>query len=263
MIWTFAAVAAQAIFRTLLRGDTFLIPQKWHRGCCRLAGVRVTMHGEPQTERPVLFVSNHVSYLDIVVLGSLVRASFVAKSEVADWPVLGWLSKIQNTVFIRRRRHAASGQRDELKTRLAQGDSLILFPEGTSGCGNHTLQFKSALFGVVEGDDPQLPFPVQPVSVVYTKFGGLPMDRAHRPFVAWYGDMELAPHLWRLLGLGEISVDVIFHNPLTINDFPSRKALSSYCGRVVAEGVSVARAGRLSEMPAAENAQDGVQPEFG
>lgn len=127
------------------------LPLFYHRICLRILGMRVERHGEGNGRHPTLFVVNHCSYLDIAVLGSLIGGSFVAKAEVAGWPLFGWLAKLQRTVFVdRQRRAGVSGQRDEIANRLEAGDDLILFPEGTSSDGNRILPFKTALFAVAE-----------------------------------------------------------------------------------------------------------------
>jgi 1-acyl-sn-glycerol-3-phosphate acyltransferase len=145
-------------------------------------------------------------------------------------------------VFVDRKMRSTAQQRDAIAERLAAGDALILFPEGTSNDGTFVLPFKSSLFSVVFNREQ--PVTVQPVSLAYTRLDGLPIGRMLRPFFAWYGDMDLAPHLWRLLGLGVIEAVVEFHQPVAVADFPSRKALAAYCeGRVVA-GVSRLLTGR-------------------
>ncbi|CAA7624505.1 1-acyl-sn-glycerol-3-phosphate acyltransferase [Magnetospirillum sp. UT-4] len=218
----------------------------YFRRVARICGFHVVVHGTPAgLVRPVMFVSNHSSYLDIVILGSLLPACFVAKTEVAGWPGFGFLARIARTVFVARRRGGSARERDLLRRRLDGGDSLILFPEGTSNDGNRVLPFKSSLFAVVEAPlaDSSLPV-VQPVSVAYTRLDGMPMGRAFRSFYAWYGDMTLAGHLFEALGLGEATVEVTFHAPVTLADFGDRKALANHCHDVVANGVVRALCGR-------------------
>jgi 1-acyl-sn-glycerol-3-phosphate acyltransferase len=189
-------------------------------------------------------VANHVSYLDIEVLGSLLKASFVAKAEVATWPFFAWLARLQETVFVERRAHRAAEHRDEMSRRLEAGDDLVLFAEGTSGDGNAILSFKSALFSVAERRPHDRPLTVQPVSIAYTRLDGLPLGRYLRPFLAWYGDMELGSHLWHAISLGRVTVVVEFHEPVTLEQFGSRRALSDYCYEVVSRGVAAALSGR-------------------
>ncbi len=138
---------------------------------------------------------------------------FVAKSDVAKWPIFGFLAKVQNTVFIERRSTQISTQRNHLRERLAAGQSLIVFPEGTSSDGLEVLPFKSALFSVVEEAGADIPVTVQPISVVCTELDGMPLTRSLRPLYSWYGDMELAGHLWNVFWRGHFTVDVTFQCP--------------------------------------------------
>jgi 1-acyl-sn-glycerol-3-phosphate acyltransferase len=197
-----------------------------------------------------LVIANHTSYLDIEVLGSLIAGSFVAKAEIAGWPFFGWLAKLQRSVFIERRSSKVREHKDEIEKRLLEGDILILFPEGTSADGNRLLPFRSALFGVAERRIEGEPLQVQPVSLAYTRLDGMPMGRSFRPFFAWYGEMALAPHLWRMLGMGVLTVELIFHEPVTIDMFASRKALAEHCWRTISEGVASLLTGRPQRQPA-------------
>jgi len=218
-------------------------PRFYHRSLWRPIGLDVRVSGVPNLDRPTLFVVNHTSYLDITVLGGLIEGCFVAKREVAGWPLFGLLAKLQRTAFVERRRGATAVERDHISRRLADGDNLILFPEGTSNDGNRVLPFKSALFAAL---DAAQGLPIQPVSISYTRLDGMPLGRALRPFVAWYGDMDLAPHLFRFLGLGRMTVDVTFHPTMRAADFPSRKDLARRCQQVVAGGVAGALTGRAA-----------------
>lgn len=224
-----------------LRSD---LPLWYHRRCCKILGFRIERRGRQSRVHPTLYVANHASYFDIMVLASQIRGSFVAKAEVARWPLFGWLAKLQRTIFVDRQRAAVARQRQEIAARLRAGDDLILFPEGTSDDGNRVWPFKSALFAAVEIDDSGQALTIQPVSIAYTRLDGMPMGRYLRPFFAWYGDMEMGGHLWRALGMGEVTVVVHFHPPFTSDAFASRKALSAYCFEQVAGGVSAALSGR-------------------
>ncbi len=225
------------------------LPPAYHRLVCRILGIRVAARGTLARARPLLVVGNHTSYLDIEVLGALIAGSFVAKSEVAGWPLFGWLAKLQRSVFIERRPAKAREHKDEIEKRLLEGDVLILFPEGTSDDGNRLLPFRSALFSVAERRIEGEPLQVQPVSLAYTRLDGMPMGRSFRPFFAWYGEMDLAPHLWRMLGMGVVTAEVIFHEPVTIDRFADRKALAEHCWRTVSEGVASLLAGRPQRHP--------------
>ena len=244
LAWTLPLMPVQALGLLLRRKWVAEFPRFYHRNACRLLGLNVRQIGRPVTTRPVLFASNHVSYIDIAVLGSLIPGSFVAKSEVAGWPLIGWLAKLQRSVFVDRQVRSTAQQRDAIAQRLAAKDALILFPEGTSGDGTHVLPFKSALFSVVFNRQTEEPIVVQPVSLAYTRLDGLPIGRPLRPFFAWYGDMALAPHVWRVLGLGTIEVAVEFHPPTTVAEWASRKELSQFCYERISNGVGRLLAGR-------------------
>lgn len=225
------------------------IPIAYHWLCCRIMGLDVSVSGTPSRDRPTLFICNHSSYLDILVLGALLPGYFVAKSEVAAWPFFGLLAKLQRTVFVDRRARNAGTHHDQLRRRLVAGDNLILFPEGTSSDGIRTLPFKSALFaaaGIPVGDRPVT---VQPVSITCTALNGAPIGRRFRPAYAWYGDMDLMPHLWGMAGLGRLTVAVAFHAPTTLPEAGSRKSLATQCWTVVSAAVTDANAGRTPAAP--------------
>jgi 1-acyl-sn-glycerol-3-phosphate acyltransferase len=243
LAWTILSMPVQAVGLALRRPWTASFPRFYHRGCCRILGLRVRRIGRPTTSRPVLFAANHVSYLDITVFGSLIAGSFVAKTEVARWPLFGWLARLQRSVFIDRQVRSTARQRDSIAGRLAAGDALILFPEGTSGDGNRVLPFKSALFSVADHAAVG-PVAVQPVSIAYTRLDGMPIGRDLRPLIAWYGTMTMAPHLWTVVGLGTIEIVVEFHPSTTLADCGSRKALARYCQERVTGGLANALSGR-------------------
>jgi 1-acyl-sn-glycerol-3-phosphate acyltransferase len=246
---TLPLMPLQALFVALGSPMAKRLPRAYHRLCWWVLGFRVEVKGRLSERHPTLFVANHTSYLDITILAGLIRGSFIAKAEVAKWPLFGTLAKLQRTVFIDRRAPKTKHQQNAIQRRLIDGDDLILFPEGTSGDGNRVLPFKSALFGVAETVSGDEPVAVQPISVAYTKLNGMPLGRFYRPFVAWYGDMDMASHLWSLLGLGTITVAVEFHPPVTAAAFSSRKALSDSCRRTIAAGVASALSGRSPHAP--------------
>jgi len=234
------------------------IPRVYHRICCRILGLRLTVRGKRHKKGPVLFVSNHISYLDIGVLGALIPGSFVAKAEISGWPVFGWLAKMQRTVFVDRQRRSTAGQRDSLSSRLDQGDSLILFPEGTSSDGNRVLPFKSALFSVAAIRPHDKPLKVQPVSIAYTRLDGMPIGRNVRPFFAWYGDMEMHDHLWDMARLGVCDVEVRYHEPVTLEMFANRKAMAEHCHALISQSVSRANSGREDNVEPPQGQDDGA-----
>src|SRR4249920_1380655 len=145
------------------------MPVLYHRIVCIILGIKVQVHGRRSEVTPTLYVCNHVSYLDIEVLGGLMPGSFVAKAEVATWPFFRTLAKAQRTIFIERRSGKTSKSRDEMMERLNTGDNLMLFPEGTSSDGPRVLPFRSALFGVAQLRRNDKPIAVQSVAISYTR----------------------------------------------------------------------------------------------
>jgi 1-acyl-sn-glycerol-3-phosphate acyltransferase len=235
-------------FKRLDAKHPFKIPCIFHRHMLRILGIRLRVYGRPSTASPVLFVANHASYLDIPVLGSLLPAGFVAKAEVADWPLFGLLSRMQNSIFVERRSSRAAEQRLQLQDYLAMGQNLVLFPEGTSSAGFMTMSFKSSLFGIVEDSANGKAITVQPISVTCVELGGFPMLREERPRYAWYGDMTLIPHLWAVIQSEGFTVEVIFHEPMTYANYPNRKDLAAACQRAVAKGVERSHAQHQREI---------------
>ena len=243
------------------------LPVAFARGLCGLIGSRVETFGRPCREKGVLLACNHTSYLDMPVLAAVTPVCFVAKAEVGTWPYFGTLSRLVRTVFVERERRSKAGeQRDAIRERLEAGGTIVLFPEGTSNDGNRVLGFKSALLGsansmVVDAGGQRRRVLVQPVSIAYTRLHGMPMGREFRPFFAWYGDMELVPHLWQAFCLGPIDVMVHYHPPLTVDQFPSRKELAAECERLVAAGVTHALSGRPGAVgPAYEDEPIDIPP---
>jgi 1-acyl-sn-glycerol-3-phosphate acyltransferase len=242
---TFSAMPVQAALLLAKSPAATRFPVAYHRLCCRILGIALEIRGTPSRNRSTLFAANHTSYLDITILGACIEGSFVSKAEVAHWPIFGWLAKLQRSIFVERAdRVGATRQRDAIRRRLEEGDNLILFPEGTSSDGLHVLPFKTALFAAAE-DERVL---VQPVSVAYQLLDGIPLGRFYRPFFAWYGDMTMAPHLWRALGLGRLTVSIQFHAPVRLTALGSRKALAEHCRAEIARGLGAALAGRMGEL---------------
>ncbi|NBC31479.1 MAG: 1-acyl-sn-glycerol-3-phosphate acyltransferase [Alphaproteobacteria bacterium] len=245
VLLTIVSLPVQAALLLLRSPWRARFPVFFHKSCLRILGIELVVHGTLCRDRPALFVANHSSYLDIMVLGSLVSGSFIAKSEVKDWPFFGLLARMQRTVFVDRKQASVALHRSSIQTRLEAGEQLILFPEGTSSDGNRTLPFKSALFSVAQLRIGDAPLPVQPVSVSCTALDGIPLGRWLRPVYAWYGDMDLLPHIWNVAKAGKLSVSVVLHPVATIDENGSRKALAQACWEAVADGVARANSGRL------------------
>lgn len=217
------------------------LPYYWQRVARWLVGLRVVVTGAPATP-PLLLTANHISWLDITVLGSVMPLSFVAKAEVAGWPVLGTLARLQRTIFIDRTKRLQTGEATEaIARRVGNGDIMVLFAEGTTGDGNRILPFRSALIGAA-GAVAGKTITVQPVAVTYTRIGGIPVGRADRPGIAWYGEMPFVAHFSRLIGRGGIDAIVSFGDPIHFTPETDRKKVAETCYRSVRDMDEVARA---------------------
>lgn len=241
------------------------IPVKWHRGVLALLGIRVHVHGAPHiSDTGLLLAANHVSWVDIAVMGSVAPLSFIAKDEVRDWGVFGKLARWQRTVFITRERRADTHrQASAISQRLDEGDTLVLFPEGTTSDGNFIYPFKSSLFGALglTGTQAKSAHWVQPVALVYTRLHGLPMGRYDRPLVAWPGDIELMPHLLEVVRRGVIDVEVCFGDPVQAGPHSDRKQITADMHRTVKQMASAALRGRLTPSQPAQSGLSGHDDE--
>lgn len=228
------------------------IPMLFHRVVLRAFGARITVRGEATGHRPALFVPNHVSWMDIMVLGAFAPLSFVAKSEVAAWPVFGYLARLQRSIFVDRdRRHTTSRTADEMSARMREGEPVVLFAEGTSSDGNRTLRFRPALIGAAEtlaratGETVW----IQPIALAYRRISGLPSGRQHRPRVAWVGDIDLVPHAWALLKDGAVDIELIFGNPVPFDPNGDRKAIALFLEQRVRGLHASALTGKEENLP--------------
>jgi 1-acyl-sn-glycerol-3-phosphate acyltransferase len=211
-------------------------PNWYHKRVCRILGVKLDVDGAVVEDKPVLLVCNHTSWLDIPVLSALAPVSFVAKLEVGSWPFVSALARLQRSVFVdRTRRQAAGDAATEITERLKQSDTIVLFAEGTSSDGNRVLPFKTSLFAAATGQgiaaNPDVV--VQTAAVVYTHLRGVPLSRADRPRIGWYGDMEMRSHAWGVLRGGPITVTIKVSPPVPLSEYSNRKDLALKTERAV------------------------------
>lgn len=204
----------------------------WSRAMCRILGIRVIRRGLKNATCGFA-VCNHISYLDVFVLGSICPTSFLAKREVKKWPIMGWLATLGGTVFINRElKKSAIGAMREIERKVEYGVMVIIFPEGTTSDGRSIGRFKSTFFSVPARKNK----PVIPISISYP---GEFLQKA-----AWYGGMKLGPHFWNLLGLENIDAVLHFNQPLSnhskeISAAEGRKRLCSLAYKSVAAGIGI------------------------
>ncbi|MBY0560222.1 lysophospholipid acyltransferase family protein [Hyphomicrobium sp.] len=240
MGFTVPLMPVQALLLKIAPKAARRFPNWYHNKVCRILGITLEIDGAVVEDSPVLLVCNHTSWLDIPVLSALAPVSFVAKLEVGGWPFVSALARLQRSVFVDRTRRQATGDAAaEIMTRLKDGDAIVLFAEGTSSDGNRVLPFKTSLFGAVSGaaapSDPQVV--VQTAAVVYTHVRGIPLTRADRPRIGWYGDMEMTSHAWGVLRSGPITVTIKVGQPVPLSEFKDRKDLALKTERAIRTAV--------------------------
>lgn len=241
LIWTLCAALVQSLLLLLPgRGKVWFARVYW-RVVGWFIGLKLDIEGRPTLHHPALFVANHCSWLDIVSLGSVLPACFVAKAEIAGWPGISLVAKLGRTVFVSRSRQAVAQEQRVLEQRLKSGDSLILFPEGTTSDGNRVRPFASAFF-TLAFDAPQ-PW-VQPVTIVYNEIEGQPVRRFDRQLVAWHGDMDLWPHLKQILRRRGLRARVVFGEPVQPGTYANRKIISAAMERQISTNAALLRQGR-------------------
>lgn len=212
------------------------------RGVAGILGLKLRVIGQLTAARPVVFVANHSSWLDIVALGAVLPACFIAKGDVAGWPVIGAIARLGRTIFVSRARDTVVREQRELEGRLASGDNILLFPEGTTSDGNRVLPFAAAFLTLAFC--PAQP-EVQPVTVVYDLLDGLPVRRGDRAELAWYGDMELAPHVLNLARRCSFRATIVLGAPVPPGGHKNRKLLTAALEREIAATAGALRQGRL------------------
>jgi len=238
-------ISAQWLLEKLNLPGWGFIASNYYRVLCALLRIHVRVVGNPVRDRAVLFVSNHVSWVDIVVIGSITPVAFVAKREVASWPLVGVTAIMQRTVFVDRgRRHQTGDAVSEIVQRVASGTSVVLFAEGTSSDGNRVLPFRSALLGAIEDQSDGGSILMQPMAITYVGQHGLPMGRQHRPLVAWYGDLDFMPHIKAFIERGAVDALVTYGDPVPADRDMDRKAMSKRLEGIVRELVVTALRGR-------------------
>lgn len=176
----------------------------WLRRLTRILGLDIECSGRPEV-RPALYIANHVSWLDIPVLGGVVPVHFLSKAEVAEWPLIGRLATAAGTLYIRRGHGQVRERARQIGAHLRAGRGIVVFPEGTSTDGSDVRTFHAPLFAAATDGGHR----VQPVAIRYLATGG----SAH-PLAPFIGDDEFHTHLWRLLGEDRIRVQVHFLPPV-------------------------------------------------
>jgi lyso-ornithine lipid O-acyltransferase len=206
------------------------IPRWFHWFGCTFLAMKVKVIGEPSHDRATLIVSNHISWTDIIAVGSKADVTFVAKSEIQKWFFVGFMASLQRTLFVDRKRrgdtHRASR---EMGKRMASGRAVLLFAEGQSDIGTHVLPFRSALIGAAQHAMEEAgagEVMIQPLTIAYTKLQGLPVGRTDRSFIAWIKSKSVKQNIREILTGGTREVTLAFGTPRPLTAGTDRKALA-------------------------------------
>lgn len=217
----------------------YIYPRAYHAFLCQLFGIRIIVEGEIETEGQIVYAGNHISYLDIEVIGSVLTGSFVAKKEVESWPIFGILGKMQRTLYISRAPKDAPRETGVMLKRLEENIPLIIFPEGTSSDGTNVLPFKTSFFEILLNKNIK----IQPFTISAMEIDGMPVtSTAIRDQYSWYGDMTLEPHLWAFAKSRGAVIKVTLQKPILSSQFNDRKQLSAACHAGVVKGLDLSPA---------------------
>ncbi|PZO78545.1 MAG: 1-acyl-sn-glycerol-3-phosphate acyltransferase [Micavibrio aeruginosavorus] len=237
LLTAMVTIVIQSTTLIFTKGPACLVyPRIYYAFLCRLFGLKVLTEGEIETGSSIVYAGNHLSYLDIVGLGSILTGSFVAKKDVESWPFFGLMAKMQRTAFISRNSNHAAKETDAIRERLCEGLPLIVFPEGTSSIGKEIYPFKTSFFQIFLNQNIR----IQPFTLNILSVNGQAANSDEiRDQYAWHGDMTLLPHLWSFAkGKGAV-VKVVFQKPISALCYNDRKELSAICHDAVVKGLDL------------------------
>ena len=236
-------VPVQVIIMLFTKGTAArFLPYAWMKAVCFIYQIKIHVEGVPHQNGQVIRMSNHLSYLDIPVIGSVIKDSFVSKADVAKWPVFGFLAGLRQTAYVVRGARNPKLASQGVETRLRKGDNLVIFPEGTSTDGRDVLDFKTGVFSraIDAGGDGLM---IQPVSIHVIASDKRPIvTQDDRDLYAWHRDMdddfELTDHLWRFGKSRGAEIRLVFHDPINVAEYDDRKTLAKATHKAVSNGLN-------------------------
>ncbi len=239
IVFLIASVVIFAVQWTLLaftkRRVVLICPRLFHAFLCHVFGLKVTVEGTMEEGDNLVYAGNHLSYLDIQAVGSVVLGSFIAKKEIERWPLFGALGKLQRTIYISRDPKDAAKQVQVMEQRLAEGLPLIVFPEGTSSNGQTVFPFKSSFFEIFLNKNIK----IQPFKISIISVDGAPVNATSRDTYAWYGDADFEPHFWAFAQTKGAVVKITFLKPIATHSYTDRKTLSNDVYQAVCQGLDL------------------------
>ena len=229
-------IPIQYIFVQFKLKHRIYIPIVFHKLLLKILGIKVKLIGQYVVARPLILAGNHTSYLDIIILGSIMPICFIAKEDIKYWFLFGFLAKMQNTIFIKRKNYKTLESLNSINKELGNKSAVVLFPEGTTNTGKKILKFKSSLFNLFENNST---LRLQNFSLCYTHVNNMPIDNRTRPQISWYGDMNIISHLSNFLKISCVNATVVFHPMLPLKGL-NRKSISASSIKQVKKGISLA-----------------------
>lgn len=239
LISCLVTIPLQALGGLLLGNNKlfYIVPTLFYSSLCLIFRISIRLKGHP-ADGHVVYVGNHLSYIDIAAIGAKLNATFISKEEVRSWPVLGILATLGKTVFIERTRNAATKCIADIKKTLSNGRNLILFPEGTSTNGMNVLPFKSTLFELFLNQELKDKLKIQPFTITLLKTNTHAITKeSDYDLYAWYGDMKFFPHLWELAKSKGAEILITYHPARHAADYNDRKAFAHDCHKDTLEGL--------------------------
>lgn len=230
-------IPIQALLRCFTHGRvSFVLPRLWFACLRRALGIRVEVVGKPRKGGGTVFVGNHVSHYDILVLGSLLHARFIAKNDMERWPGMQFIGNLGQALFISRRSRDAANVAAALSTQIQPGQDLVLFAEGTTSSGERVAPFKSSLFSLfLNREATGHAWTMQPFTLVLRSVDGIALDAGgDRDAYAFHGNMDAGAHVKRFLRMSGAVVRVVFHEPLVVLPGADRKVVAAELQGVVA-----------------------------
>ena len=261
MVWLRLLLLPPLVGLAIVAGAAVgLVPGRWRknvrdrlnralcRSACALLGLRVSDDGSPPIGRPAILIANHVSWTDVIVLGSIAPICFLARHDVAGWPGLGLLARLFGTLFVERGRLKQIPRVNRaMADRMRAGDLVALFAEATTGDGTRLKRFHAvhlaAARDLLRADPGCASVTVAPTAVVYSHRRGLPLGCDGRARVAWYGDSEFVPHLLDLVRDGGAECRISFLAPIAFTRDSDRKAVTRQSCAVIRTEVARLNAG--------------------
>ncbi len=213
------------------------LPRILFRITTKILGIEISLIGKVIEDKPTLLVANHISWIDILALGAVANISFVAKSEIKKWPLIGFLAALRKTIFVERKKRTDSKRTaTEMAKRLKDGGAVVLFAEGGSNISAHILPFRSALLGAAQiamQEAGAKDIVVQPVTIAYTKMQGLPISRTNMSQLAWNKSLNIIENIKQILQRPKIKIIIHFAQPLNLGQKQNRKEIAQKCHEIV------------------------------